>query len=105
MAVSMTFSSFVVTFKNFQNFPYFGVFCDFTQLNRNKLWCTPECVLFALFNYSSLCYIVLALPSAVIKLPNKTLIFHDLEGPPIKLHDFPGLENEILKFHNFPGFP
>ena len=42
-----------------------------------KLWCPPNCVPFALFNYSSLSYIVLALSSAVTKLPNKTLIFHD----------------------------
>ena len=49
-------------------------------------------------------YIVLALSSAVSKLPNKTLIFHDIQGPTIKFHDFPGLENKILKFHDFPGF-
>ena len=60
---------------------------------------------FALFNYSSLSHIVLALSSAVTKQSNKTLIFHDFQGPTIKFHDFPGLENEILKFHDFPGFP
>ena len=49
-------------------------------------------------------YIVLALSSAVTKLP-KTLIFHDFQGLTIKFHDFPGLENEILKFHDFPSFP
>ena len=38
-------------------------------------------------------------------LSNKTLIFHDFQGPPIKFHDFPGLENEMLKFHDFPDFP
>ena len=48
---------------------------------------------------------VFALSSAVTKLPNTTLIFHDFQGPPIKFHDFPGLENEIHKSHNFPGFP
>ena len=58
-----------------------------------------------MFNYSSLPYIVFALSSAVTKLPNTTLIFHDFQGPPIKFHDFPGLENEIHKSHNFPGFP
>ena len=31
-----------------------------------------------LFSYSSLSYIVLDLLSAVTKLPNKTLIYHDL---------------------------
>ena len=56
--------------------------------------------------YSSLSYIVLALSSAVNKLPNKTLIFHDFQGPTIKFNDFPGLKNEIYKFHDsVPGFP
>ena len=62
----------------------------------------------ALFNFSILSYIVLALimSSAVTHLSNKTLIFHDLQGPTIKFHDFPGLENEIIvKVHDFPGFP
>ena len=49
-------------------------------------------------------YIVLALSSAVTNLSNKTLIFHDSQGPTIKFHAFPGLENEMLKFHDFPGF-
>ena len=98
-------SGLVVTFKNFQNFPCFGVFFDLKQFNRNKLWCSPKSVPFALFNYSCLSYIVLALPSAVSKLPNKPLIFHHFQGTIIKFHDFTGLENEILKFHDFPGFP
>ena len=55
---------------------------------------------FALHNY-----IVLALSSAGTTLPNKTLIYHDFQGPTIKFHDFPGLEDEILKLHAFPGFP
>ena len=54
---------------------------------------------FTLFNYSSLSYIILALSSVVTNLPNKTLLFHDFQGPKIKFHGFPGLENEILKFH------
>ena len=60
---------------------------------------------FALFLNNSPSRVILVLSSAVTHLPNKTLIFHDFEGPTIKFHDFPGLENEILKFHNFPGFP
>ena len=36
---------------------------------------------FALFNQFSLSYIGLALSSAVTNLSNKTLIFHDLQGP------------------------
>ena len=59
---------------------------------------------FALFNNSP-SWVILVLSSAVTDLPNKTLIFHDFQGPTIKFHDFPGLENEILKFHGFPGFP
>ena len=82
-------SGLVVTFKKFQNFLCFGVFFDLKQFNRNKL--SPKSVPFALFNYSSLSYIVLALSSAVTKLPNKTLIFHDFQGPIIKFNDFPGL--------------
>ena len=97
--------SLVVTFENCQHFPCLGVYFDLKQFNRNKLWCPPKCVPFALFNYSSLPNIVLGLSSAVTKLPNKTSIFHDFQGPIIKFHDFPGLDNEILKFHDFPGFP
>ena len=60
-----------------------------------------------LFNYSSLSYtvLILASSSAVTNLPDKTLIFHDFQGPKIEFHDFSGLENEILKSHDFPGFP
>ena len=60
---------------------------------------------FAPFNNNSPSCVILILSSAVTDLPNKTLIFHDIQGPIIKFHDFPGLENEILKFHDFPGFP
>ena len=60
---------------------------------------------FAPFNNNSPSCVILILSSAVTDLPNKTLIFHDFQGPIIKFHDFPGLENEILKFHDFPGFP
>ena len=95
----------IVTLKNVHSFPCLGVFFDLKQFNRLKLWCPPKSVLFALCNYSSLSYIVLALSSAVTKLPNKTLISHDSQGVAIKFQDFPGLENEILKLHDFPGFP
>ena len=103
-----------VTLKIFSDFPCVRVFLDPKQFNRHKLWsyeyiyklwCPPKCVPFALFNQFSLFYIVLALSSAVTKLSNKTLIFHDLQGPTIKFQDFPGLENEMLQFHDFPGFP
>ena len=87
----------IVTLKNVDSFPCLGVFFDLKQFNRLKLWWPPKSVLFALCNYSS--------SSAVTKLPNKTLIFHDSQGVAIKFQDFPGLENEILKLHDFPGFP
>ena len=96
--------TFSCHFRKFQNVTCFSIFFDLTQFNRNKLWYTPKCVPFVLFNYSSLSYITLALSSAVTNLPNKTLIFHDFQGPKMKFHDFPGLENEILKFHDFPDF-
>ena len=104
----MTFSitlGLAVTFENYQNFTCLHIFFDLKQFNRNKLWYPLKWVSFTLFNYSSLSYIVLALSSVLTDLPDKTSIFHDLQGPKIKFHDFPGLENEILKFHNFPGFP
>ena len=96
----------VVTFKNFHNFPSLGVFFDLKQLNRHRLWCLPKWVPFAFFNYSSLSYIVLALPSAVTtgKLLNKTLIFHDFQGPTIKFHDFPGPEKKFLNSITFHVF-
>ena len=47
-----------------------GIF-DLKQFNRHKLWCPPKCVSFALFNYSSLFYIDLALSPAVTNAANK----------------------------------
>ena len=82
-----------VTFGNFQNLPSFRVVFDLTQLKRNKLWCPTKCVKFALFNNSSLSYIVLALTSAATNLQNITNIFPDFPGPTSKFHDFPGLGN------------
>ena len=93
-----------VTFKNFKNFPYFRVFLDFKEFNRHKLR-PPKCVPFALFNHSSLSYVVLALSPAVTNLSNRTLIFHDFQRPTIKFYEFPSLKNEMLKFQDFPGFP
>ena len=107
---SITLGS-AVTFENFQNFPCFRVLFDLKQFNRHKLWCPLKWVPFALFNSSSLhyvyiivSYIVLALSPAVTDLSNKTLIFHDFQGPSIKFYEFPGLENEILKFPDFQVF-
>ena len=82
-----------VTFKNFKNFPCFRVFLGLKEFNRHKLWCSQKCVAFALFNYSSSSYIVLALSPAVTNLSNKTLILHDFQGSTIEFHDFPGLQS------------
>ena len=82
-------------FRKFQNFTCFSIFFDLKQINRNKLWYPPKCVPFVLFNYSSLSYIILALSSAVTNLPNKTLIFHDFQGPKMKIHDFPGFSRPV----------
>ena len=101
---SKTLGLVVSSTEKIKNFPCFRVFLDLKQFNRHKRWCPPQRVPFALFNYSSLSYSVLALSSAVTYLLNETLIFHDFQGPTIKFHDFPGLENDILKFHDFPGF-
>ena len=53
-----------------QNFPSFRVFFDLKQF-------TLKCMPFALFNYFSVSYFVLALSSAVTNLPKKTLTFHN----------------------------
>ena len=96
----------VVTLKNFHNFPSLGVFFDLKQFNRHILWCLQKWVPFALFNYSSLSYIFLALSSAVTKLLNKTLNFHDFQGPTIISMTFQGWKMKlIVEFRVFPGFP
>ena len=88
-------------FRKFSKLNMFQHIFYLKQINRNKLWYPTKCVLFALFNYSTLSYVILALSSAVTNLPNKTLIFHDFQGPTIKFYDFPGHENEIIKFRDF----
>ena len=42
--------------------------------------------------------------SAVNNLSNRTLIFHDFQGPTIKFHDFPGLEMEFVNSMTFQVF-
>ena len=91
-------------FLTFQDLFLLRVFLDLKQFIRHKLWCPPKCVPFALFNHFSLSYS----PCLVIgrtNLSNKTLMFHDFQGPTVKFDDSPGLENEMLKFHDFPRFP
>ena len=107
MTFSMTLG-LAVTFKNYQNFTcsktHFLTPNSSTETNSgiHQNGCRSHCLITPLY----LTIIILALSSVVTNLPNKTLIFHDLQGQKIiKFHDFPGLENEILKFHNFPGFP
>ena len=101
-SITCALAVFFEKFKTSLVLPYFFYL---KQFNKNKLWYLPKCVPFALFNFSSLSYLTLALSSAVTNLPNKTIIFYDFQRPTIKFHDFPGLENEILQFHDFPSFP
>ena len=96
--------SFSCQFQKSKTFLVLGYFWPWTVQQTNS-GVHQKCVPFALFNYSSLSYIALALSSAVTNLSNKTLIFHYFQGPTIKFHDFPGLENETLKFHDLTGFP
>ena len=104
LAFSMTLG-WAVTFENFQNFPLFSLFFDLKQFNKNKLRYPPKCVLFALFNYSSLTYIFLALSSAVTYLPAKTLIFHDFQGPKLNSVTFQALKMKFLDSMTFQVFP
>ena len=76
----------------------------FNSSTDTKLWRSLKCVPFTLFNYSSLSYIVLAWSSAVTNLSNKTLIFHDFQGPTIKSHDFPSLEMKFINSMTFQVF-
>ena len=101
---SMTLS-LAVSFKNFKNFPCFRVFFDLNSLTDinsgvNQNACRVYCLITPL-------YLALSLPCHLwlLTLQNKTLIFHDFQGPTFKFHDFPGLENEILTFHDFSVFP
>ena len=94
----------VVTFKKFKNFPCFRVVFDLKQFNRHKLWFPPKCMPFAQFNYSSLSYIVLALSSEVTKLPKKTLIFHDFQGPIINSMIFQAWKIKFLNSMTFQVF-
>ena len=90
-----------VTFENFQNRTCFSVFLTLnssTETNSgiHQNACRSSRLIITPLYLTS---------SAATNLPNKTLVFHDFQGPKTKLHDFPGLENEILTFHDFPGFP
>ena len=80
---------------------YFLTFNSSTDTNSGVH--QNACCLGSIITPFYLQFIVLALSPAVTNLPNKTLIFHDSQGPTIKF--FPGQENKILKFHDFPGFP
>ena len=108
MTFSMTFFTFTwpqvwLSFSIiFENFTFFSIFLALKQFNRNKLWYTPKCVPFALFNYSSFSCVILALSSAVTNLPHKGQNF---KFPWLSRTDneIPWLE--IRKFNDFPGFP
>ena len=89
----MTFSGLAVSFKNSKTFLVLEYFLTLNSSTDTNSGIHQKCVLLALFNNSSLSYIVPALSSAVTNLSHKPLIFHDFQGPTIKFHDFPGLEN------------
>ena len=97
---------FSCQFQIFKIFTCFKAYFDLKQLNRHRLWRSPNCVPFTLLSYYSLSYIVLALSTWVNNLWNKTLIFHDFRGLEMKfinsttLHVFHNLyepcDNSIL---------
>ena len=55
---------------------------------------SPKRVPFALFDHTSLSYMVFALTSAVTTLPNIALIFDDFPGPNVFLNIFEMLTND-----------
>ena len=73
------------------------------KINNCKLWCSPKRLPFALFDYTSLSYMVLALTSAVTTLPNIALIFDDFLGPNVFLNIFETLTND--KDGTKPAYP
>ena len=73
------------------------------KINNCKLWCSPKRLPFALFDYTSLSYMVFALTSAVTTLPNIALIFDDFPGPNVFLNIFETLTNN--KDGTKPAYP
>ena len=71
--------------------------------NNCKLWCSAKRLPFALFDYTSLSYMVFALTSAVTTLPNIALIFDDFLGPNVFLNIFETLTNN--KDGTKPAYP
>ena len=84
--------------KTFLVLAYFFTLNSSTDTNSDV---NQNYVPFALLNFPSLFYTVFALSPAVTNLSNKTLIFHDFQGPTIKFHDFPGLEIKIPNSMNY----
>ena len=74
------------------------------MFNGQELRRSLKCVPFTLLNHSFLSYIVLALSSAANNLSNKTLIFHDFQGPTPKFHDYTRLEMTFLNSMTFQVF-
>ena len=73
------------------------------KINNCKLWCSPKRLPFALFDYTSLSYMVFALTSAVTTLPNIALIFKNFPGPNVFLNIFETLTNN--KDGTKPAYP
>ena len=73
------------------------------KINNCKLWCSPKRLPFALFDYTSLSYMVFALTSAVTTLPNIALLFKNFPGPNVFLNIFETLTNN--KDGTKPAYP
>ena len=112
MTFSMTFSSFpwpqfqLSLSKIFKTILVFGdIFTYVIQLNRHKLWCPTKRASFALFDYVSLSYFVLALTSTVTNLPNIILQFsmnfHDRQ---LNSMTFQAWKIKFLNFMTFQVF-
>ena len=100
------FSMALVLAFTFKNILVFGdIFTYVIQLNRHKLWCPTKCASFALFNYVSLSYFVLALTSTVTNLPNIILQFsmnfHDRQ---LNSMTFQAWKIKFLNFMTFQVF-
>ena len=93
-----------VIFTKYKTFTCFRAFVERKKFNRHKIRRSPKRMAFTLLNYFSLSHIVLAFSSAVNNLSNRTLIFHDFQGPTSKFHDFPGLDMKFLNSMTFQVF-
>ena len=93
-----------VRFKNAKHSLVLEHFFDLKHFNRHKLCRSPKCAPFTLHNYSSLSCSVLALSSAVNNLWNRSLIFHNFQGPTINSMTFQAWKTKFLNSMTFQVF-